>query len=174
MEASIDAGDENHAAERQIAILLHDIRSAHNVGAIFRTADASGATKVYLSGYTPKPIDRFGRRSKEIGKTALGGELSIPWEYQESPMGIIAGLKRDGWQIVGVEQDAHSIDYRDYRDYQSSRSAGKILVIIGNEVEGVSRALLDQCDVILEIPMHGTKESLNVAVAAGIVLFAIN
>ena len=77
----------------EVAILLHNIRSAHNVGAIFRTADAAGVKKVYLSGYTPTPIDRFGRSRKEIGKTALGGELSVGWDQVKSPSGIISKLK---------------------------------------------------------------------------------
>src|ERR1700674_2611076 len=96
----------------EIALLLHNIRSAHNVGSIFRTADAAGVSKMYLSGYTPKPVDRFGRVHKEIGKTALGGELSVAWEYQKSPTAIISRLKKEGWQIVGVEQDARAVDYR--------------------------------------------------------------
>ncbi len=150
----------------QIAVLLHDIRSAHNVGSIFRTADAAGVEKIYLSGYTPTPVDRFGRTSKEIGKTALGGELSIEWEYQDSPDTIISTLKKGGWQIVGVEQDARAVDYRSFKPKH------KTLIIMGNEVEGVTKVLLDQCDAILEIPMQGVKESLNVSVAAGIVLFA--
>ena len=153
---------------KEVAVLLPDIRSAHNVGAIFRTADAAGLKKIYLSGYTPTPVDRFGRMSKEIGKTALGGELSIEWDYQESADTIISKLKADGWQIVGVEQDSRSIDYRTFE------AAGKILIIMGNEVEGISKDLLDQCDVIIEIPMRGIKESLNVSVATGIVLFSIN
>jgi 23S rRNA (guanosine2251-2'-O)-methyltransferase len=151
----------------KIALLLHNIRSAHNVGAIFRTADAVGASMVYLSGYTPTPIDRFGRTSKEIGKTALGGELSIAWEYEKSPTTLISRLKKEGWQIVGVEQDARSIDYRAFK------AKGPTLVIMGNEVLGVSKALREKCDTLVEIPMRGEKESLNVSVAAGIILFGI-
>ncbi len=151
----------------EIALLLPDIRSAHNVGAIFRTADAAGAQKIYLSGYTPTPVDRFGRASREIGKTALGGELSIEWEYQESPAEIISKLKRDGWQIVGVEQDARAVNYRSFK------AAGRTLIIMGNEVAGISKELRDRCDTILEIPMRGAKESLNVSVAAGIILFSV-
>ncbi len=164
MDAARDARENG---SKEIAVLLPDIRSAHNVGAIFRTADAAGVKKIYLSGYTPRPIDRFGRTSKEIGKTALGGELSIAWEYQESPDSIILKLKADGWQIVGVEQDAQAVDYRSFE------APDKTLVIMGNEVDGISKGLLDQCDTILEIPMHGAKESLNVSVAAGIVLFSL-
>jgi len=153
--------------ETEIAILLHNIRSAHNVGSIFRTADAAGVRKLYLSGYTPTPIDRYGRPSKEIGKTALGGELSVAWEYRKSPATIISKLKKDGWGIVGVEQDVRAVDYRSYR------ASGPLLFIMGNEVRGISRGLRRHCDVLLEIPMRGTKESLNVSVATGIILFSM-
>ena len=151
----------------EIAMLLHNIRSAHNVGAIFRTADAAGVKKIYLSGYTPTPVDRFGRPSKEIGKTALGGELSVQWEYMKNPASVISKLKKDGWQIVGVEQDARAINYKEFK------MSGPTLIILGNEVRGISKSLRDKCDTLVEIPMHGKKESLNVSVAAGIVLFGV-
>ena len=149
------------------AVLLHNIRSAHNVGAIFRTADAAGVKKIYLSGYTPTPVDRFGRAHKEIGKTALGGELSVVWEYAKSPAKLIARLKKDGWRVVGVEQDARAVDYRSFT------TKGPTLFILGNEVLGISKGLRDRCDALIEIPMHGKKESLNVSVAAGIILFSV-
>lgn len=150
----------------QTALLLHNIRSAHNVGSIFRTADAAGVTRIYLTGYTPTPTDRFGRPQKEIAKTALGAEHTILWEYAETPVPFIKSLKKDGWRIVGIEQDARAIDYR------TLTSDRPTLFILGNEVRGISPALRDQCDVLIEIPMHGKKESLNVGVAAGIVLFS--
>jgi 23S rRNA (guanosine2251-2'-O)-methyltransferase len=150
-----------------VAVLLHNIRSAHNVGSIFRTADAAGVKKIYLSGYTPTPVDRFGRPRKEIGKTALGGELSVAWEYRSSPATIIAKLKKDGWRIVGVEQDARAIDHRSFK------ADGPTLVVLGNEVRGISKQLRKQCDALVEIPMRGKKESLNVSVAAGIILFDV-
>ncbi|HVM73417.1 MAG TPA: TrmH family RNA methyltransferase [Candidatus Paceibacterota bacterium] len=151
----------------EVAVLLHNIRSAHNVGSIFRTADAAGVSKIYLSGYSPTPIDRFGRKSNEIGKTALGGELSIEWEHLKSPHDSIATLKNNEWQIVGVEQDTRAIDYRSFKISKPT------LFIFGNEVQGISKALRDACDTLVEIPMHGKKESLNVSVAAGIVLFSL-
>lgn len=149
------------------AILLHNIRSAHNVGSLFRTADGAGVTRVYLSGYTPTPIDRFGRTQKEIAKTALGAERAIPWEYHAEPSKLIKGLKRRGTQIVGLEQDPRAHDYRSYA------VTGDTLVLVGNEVRGISKQLRDLCDTLIEIPMHGTKESLNVSVAAGIALFSL-
>jgi len=152
-------------AMTETAVLLHNIRSAHNVGAIFRTADAAGVSKIYLSGYTPTPVDRFGRPRREIVKTALGGEFSVAWEYVKSPAKIISTLKKDGWQIVGVEQDPRAIDYREFK------TSGPTLIILGNEVRGISKSIRDRCDTLVEIPMRGKKESLNVSVAAGIVLF---
>lgn len=153
--------------EKQMAVLLHNIRSAHNVGSIFRTADAAGASAVYLSGYTPTPVDRFERQRKDIAKTALGAQRSVPWFYRRDPSAIVAELSRKGWRIVGVEQDSRAIDYR------RLPSRDKTLFIFGNEVRGLSKKLRARCDALVEIPMHGTKESLNVSVVAGIILFSL-
>lgn len=150
---------------QEIAVLLHNIRSTHNVGSIFRTADAAGVSRVYVSGYTPSPIDRFGRAQKDIAKTALGAERSLPWERPASPAKLIKKLKAQKWDIVGVEQDARSKDYRTFK------ARKKTLFVFGNEVRGISSGLRATCDVLLEIPMYGKKESLNVSVAAGIILF---
>src|SRR3989338_1850009 len=135
--------------EKRTMVLLHNIRSAHNVGSIFRTADAAGVEKILLTGYTPRPVDRFGRLQKDIAKT---------------PQSFLKKLKVDGWAIVGVEQDVHAEDYR-------AQLSDKKVFIFGNEVRGISRALRAACDRIIEIPMRCKKESLNVAVTAGIVLF---
>ncbi len=148
----------------EVAILLHNIRSAHNVGSIFRTADAAGVSRIYLSGYTPTPRDRFDRVQKDIAKTALGAEKTVPWEYHKTPT-MISKLKRAGWRVIGVEQDKRSHDYRSFTLTQST------LLIFGNEVKGLSPALRKTCDELIEIPMRGEKESLNVSVAAGIILF---
>jgi tRNA G18 (ribose-2'-O)-methylase SpoU len=149
----------------EIAVLLHNIRSAHNVGAVFRTADAAGATHVYLSGYTPTPVDRFGRSQKDIAKTALGAQHSVPWSHHPHLATLLPRLKKEQWRIVGVEQDARAVDYR------RAAYGGRAVLVLGNEVRGISPSLRDQCDMLVEIPMHGAKESLNVSVAAGIVLF---
>jgi tRNA G18 (ribose-2'-O)-methylase SpoU len=149
------------------AVLMHNIRSAHNVGAIFRACDGAGVTKVYLSGYTPTPVDRFGRAQKEIAKTALGAERTIPWEYHASPAKVIQALKIAGTRVVGLEQDARAADYR------AVSCEGDTLLIFGNEVRGISKPLRDLCDILIEIPMRGKKESLNVSVAAGIALYAL-
>jgi tRNA G18 (ribose-2'-O)-methylase SpoU len=135
------------------------------VGSIFRTSDAAGVEKIYLSGYTPRPTDRFGRPQKDIAKTALGAEKSVSWEFAMNPQGFIKKLKADGWSIIGVEQDAHSKDYR--TDVPAKR-----VYIFGNEVLGISKGLRALCDELIEIPMRGKKESLNVSVTAGVVLFA--
>jgi tRNA G18 (ribose-2'-O)-methylase SpoU len=145
--------------------MLHNIRSSHNVGSIFRTADAAGVLHVYLTGYTPTPRDRFGRERQDIAKTALGAEKSVSWSWHKSATNLIAHLKKDGYVIVGVEQDPHAHDYTHYT------APGKSVFVFGNEVRGLSRAMRGACDTIIEIPQRGTKESLNVSVAAGIVLF---
>src|SRR3989344_5155969 len=162
-----------------IAVLLHNVRSAHNVGSIFRTADAAGVSTIYLTGVTPAPVDRFGRARKDIAKVALGAERAVSWEKKRSAHAVVSALRGKGWRIVGVEQDARA------RDYRSLRSRTKTLFVFGNEVSGLPRSVRDACDVLIEIPMRGAvvrqahhpqhtgrgKESLNVSVAAGIVLF---
>jgi len=152
----------------KVAALFHNVRSTHNVGSLLRTADGAGVAKVYLSGYTPTPIDRFGRPQKDIAKTALGAQDSVAWEYAKQPLSIIRRVRKEGWAVVGVEQDARAIHYR---ECTLSRPT---LFIFGNEVRGLSRALRDECDTLIEIPMHGRKESLNVSVAAGVILFHFN
>ncbi len=153
------------AMKLHIAVLLHNVRSSHNVGSIFRTRDAAGVSTIFLSGYTPTPIDRFGRPQKDIVKTALGAEKNIPWKFYKTPQKLISKLKSDRWAIVGVEQDKTAVDYRKFA------AKNKTLFIFGNEVLGISPGLRKLCDTLIEIPMHGKKESLNVSVAAGIVLF---
>lgn len=149
-------------------VILHNIRSAHNVGSILRTADGAGVAKLYLTGYTPTPIDRFGRIQKDIAKTALGAEKAVPWEYSKNPTRIIARLKKDGAEIVAIEQSDAAEDYR------VALIGKQAAFVFGNEVSGISKNLLRHCDRVLEIPMCGKKESLNVSVAAGIILFRFN
>ncbi|MEK7107234.1 MAG: TrmH family RNA methyltransferase [Patescibacteria group bacterium] len=151
--------------KQRIAVLLHNVRSTHNVGSIFRTSEAAGVEKIYLSGYTPTPRDRFGRARKDIAKTALGAEKIVPWERIASPAKIIKKLGMEGWTIVGAEQDKRAIDYRKYKSRRPT------LFIFGNEVKGIPKSVRDACGALIEIPMHGRKESLNVSVAAGIILF---
>ena len=155
------------ASKRETCILLHDIRSVYNVGAIFRTADAVGVSKIYLSGYSPTPLDRFNQPRKDFAKCALGSELSVPWEYAKSPAALLMKLKKSGFQVIAVEQSDRSVDYK------KAKPAAKSLLVFGNEVSGVSPSILKKSDLIVEIPMRGKKESLNVSVSAGIVLFRL-
>jgi tRNA G18 (ribose-2'-O)-methylase SpoU len=150
---------------KDVRVILHNIRSAHNVGSVFRTADAAGVSRVYLTGYTPAPLDRFGRVQPDIAKTALGAEQTIPWESHENTVRLIGHLKKEGVQAVAVEQHPKATDYKTFTP------AHKTAFIFGNEVEGLSDEVCKATDSIIEIPMRGTKESLNVAVAAGIILF---
>lgn len=154
-------------AQREVRVLFHDIRSAHNVGSMLRTSDSAGVEHVYMSGYTPRPIDRFGRAVKEIAKTALGAEVAVPWTSVESVAVLITKLKQEGFTVVGLEQDKRSVDYRTHRPEK------KILFLVGSEVEGMPDEIRALCDALLEIPMRGTKESLNVSVAFGIGLFGM-
>jgi 23S rRNA (guanosine2251-2'-O)-methyltransferase len=151
----------------EAVLILPDIRSAINVGAIFRTADAVGINKIYLTGYTPKPIDNFGKIQKDIAKSALGAERMVNWEFKKSLPALISKLKRDGYTIIALEQNEKSIDYR------TIKGLNKMAVILGPEVEGLNKKIISKCDLIAEIKMYGQKESLNVSVACGIFLFKV-
>lgn len=146
-------------------LILHDIRSAYNVGAMFRTADGAGVSKIYLSGYTATPIDRFGRAQGEIQKTSLGASDIMPWEHVDSLIDLITRLQAAGTTVVAVEQADRSIPLRDLQ------TPAEVAYVMGNEIEGVPQEALELADVVVELPMCGEKESLNVSVAAGIVLY---
>lgn len=145
-------------------VILHNIRSAHNVGAIFRTADATGVQELFLTGYTPAPIDRFGRVREEIKKTSLGATNTVTWSQGEVES-IVGQLKSNKVRIVGVEQSPRSISIQNFRP------PGQVAYILGNETEGIDAATLQLCDEVIELPMLGQKESLNVAVTAGVVMY---
>lgn len=153
--------------QKETILILPDIRSAINVGAIFRTADAVGISKIYLTGYTPRPTDKFGRVQKDIAKSALGSENWVSWEYKKTIIPLISKLKKEGYHIIAVEQDKRAIDYR------TVKTPNKIAIIMGPEVLGLSKKILEKSDIIVQIPMYGKKESLNVSVACGIALFRI-
>ncbi len=146
---------------KNIYLVLDNIRSMENVGSIFRTADAAGVIKIYLCGITPRPP------RKEIDKAALGAVDFVDWEYIENITDLISKLKSEKIQIVALEQDPGAIQYSEFMIHDSECVA----LIVGNEVNGISPEVLDLCDTIIEIPMHGRKNSLNVAVATGIALF---
>lgn len=152
-------------------VVLDNIRSLFNVGSIFRTADAAGAGKIYLCGITPTPTDRFGRIRPQLAKVALGAEKTVEWEYAKSAGKLIDKLKKGGFKIFAVEQDKKSIPY--FKLKLKRKDLEKTVLIFGNEVDGVSKSILKKSNKILEIPMAGNKESLNVSVTAGIILFGI-
>ena len=144
-----------------LVILVHNIRSLYNVGAIFRTADAIGVDKIFLSGYSGIPP------KKEITKTAIGAEEYVPWEKRENPIELIQELKENGYRIVALEQTSNSIDYREYKP------EFPLCLVLGHEVLGVDKKILDLCDDVIEIPMYGKKASLNVSVAFGICVYKL-
>ncbi|HEY4480070.1 MAG TPA: TrmH family RNA methyltransferase [Candidatus Paceibacterota bacterium] len=152
----------------QTIIILNNIRSSENVGSIFRTCDAAGVSKIILCGYTPAPVDRFGRENKGLTKASLGAEKFLEWEREESLKVASEKLKEEGFKIVGVEQDKDAITYTKIRGREKLYN---LAFVFGNETEGLSKKDLKLCDLVAEIPMRGKKESLNVAVAAGIILF---
>ncbi|HAO52870.1 TPA: RNA methyltransferase [Candidatus Magasanikbacteria bacterium] len=144
-------------------LILPDIRSCHNVGAMFRTADACGVDKLFLVGYTatpPKP---------QIDKVALGAETWIPWEHKKDLKRLIASLKKKGFFIVGLEKNERSIDIAEL----NLENQKNVVLIVGNEVDGVEAEISALCDEVVHIPMYGKKESLNVSVAAGIAMYSI-
>lgn len=152
---------------KKIYLILHNIRSAQNVGAIFRTSDAAGISKIYLTGYTPAPVDHFGIARKDIVKTALGAEKSVKWEYARTATSIINKLRKQRAEIIAVEQNGKAIDYKKIKINSDAA------FIFGNEVKGLSKTILDKSDKIAQIKMFGKKESLNVSVTAGIFLFRV-
>ena len=151
--------------------ILVNIRSLHNVGSIFRTADAAGIEKIYLTGYTPTPVDKFGSQRSQLSKVALGAQNSIPWEYSNSATSLIDRLKKEGFKILAVEQSKQSRPYNEVK--LTKKELVKSVLVMGNEVKGLSLAILNRADQILEIPMYGKKESLNVSVAFGIVTYGL-
>jgi len=161
---------------KKAALILHNIRSVYNVGSIFRTADCVGISKIYLSGYTPSPIDRFGRKRKDFAKVSLGAEESVSWEVIPDIKEFIQKLKKEKFQIIAVEQSQKAVDYK------KVQVKSKAVFIYGNEVEGLENEILNLCDITAEIPMRGKlartrqegesgKESLNVSVSVGATLF---
>ncbi len=149
-------------------VILENIRSAHNVGAIMRTADAIGVKEIYLVGTTPAPIDKFGRIQKEIAKTALGAEKNILWKNVKTIKPVIGKLKKLGYEIYALEQAPDSTDIAKF----TPPTDDKYAIVLGNEVDGVSKSVLSIVNKKIEIPMFGKKESLNVSVAYGILAYA--
>ncbi|HRH23800.1 MAG TPA: RNA methyltransferase [Candidatus Magasanikbacteria bacterium] len=148
----------------QLSLILPNIRSCHNVGAMFRTADACGFNKIYLVGYTPVPP------RPEIDKVALGAEKTVPWEHKKSLARLITSLKKEGYAILALEKTKKSVDLG---TITKKLIGTKIALIVGNEVDGIDTKSLQKSDIVTHIPMRGMKESLNVSVAAGIAMYHI-
>ena len=157
----------------EIIVIAHNIRSTHNIGAIFRTAEGFGVQKIILSGYSPYPLIANDPRlphiseklTSQIHKTALGAETLVPFEYSEEPP--LAQLRDEGYRLVGLEQAERSIALHKYK------SPAGVALLIGEEVHGIEQELLDTCEDVIEIPMVGQKESFNVSVATGIALYQL-
>jgi len=163
----------------EIIVIAHNIRSTHNIGAIFRTAEGFGINEIIISGYTPFPIcggannpqketrlpHIADKLTKQIHKTALGAETMVSFTVTEQP--DFSALRARGFTIVGLEQVATSHMLNDYT------APHKIALLLGEEVDGIAEGLLDECDETIEIPMRGKKESFNVSVATGIALYGL-
>lgn len=158
----MSAGEYRAKASRGVVLVLDNIRSAHNVGSAFRTADAFGADMIYLCGICATPP------SAEIHKSALGAEDSVAWRHVQDTLDAVRELKALGFTIISVEQTVGSV-MLDSFEWEADR---KYALVFGNEVEGVSQQVVDASDMTLEIPQWGTKHSLNVSVSLGVVLWA--
>lgn len=146
---------------KKIYVLLNSVRSLHNVGSIFRTSDGAGVKKIFLCGQTGYPP------REEITKTAIGAEEVVPWEYWIDAKECMAMLNKKSVQLVALEQTKKSIDYRKFKPKHP------ICLVVGHEIDGVEQGILDLCDSAIEIPMHGEKQSLNVSVAFGVVVYSL-
>lgn len=144
-----------------VSVVLENVRSLYNVGSFFRTGDAAGIEKLYLAGYTGFPPQRG------IAKVALGAEDSLPWERHEDAAALVRDMQAEGRQIAVLETVARAVDLYDWTP------AFPVSIVFGNEVEGITRELSDLADVHVRVPMLGVKQSLNVAVAGGVVLFEL-
>src|SRR3989344_1926513 len=184
-----------------IIVILNNVRSNENVGSIFRTCDAVGVSKIILCGYTPAPIDRFGRENRGLTKASLGAEKFVKWEKAESLKSAIYHLKNSSsslstdisllgnssarlvnlrkarseenfsaFTIIAVEQNKKAVNYTKIRD---RGKVDNMALVFGNEVDGLSKEDLKLCDLIAKVPMYGKKESLNVSVCAGVVLYSL-
>ena len=159
----LSAQEYRQKSESGVVLVLDNVRSAHNTGSAFRTADAFGVDQVYLGGICPVPP------SPELRKVALGAEEVVPFEHVADVPALVCRLKAQGYTVVAVEQTVHSVKLDQFRREPGRRYA----LVFGNEVDGVQQAVVDACDFALEIPQQGTKHSLNVSVSIGIVLWEL-
>ncbi|MCB9798661.1 RNA methyltransferase [Candidatus Nomurabacteria bacterium] len=147
----------------QFSLVLPNIRSCHNVGAMFRTADVFGFEKLYLVGYTAQPP------KPQIDKVSLGAEQWVSWEHAEDLEKLIRELQKDGTKVIALEKSEMSTDIRDFQ----IREEENIALVVGNEVTGVAPEIQQLCDGVVHIPMYGKKESLNVSIAAGVAMYIL-
>lgn len=147
-----------------LAVLLDNIRSAWNVGSIFRSADGFGFAHAYVCGITPTPD------IEAVTKTALGAEDSVPWSYHKDAVKLVKGLKKEGWKIWALEEDERAKELR----WETKTGEQKVVLIMGSEVTGVDPEMLGLCDEVFYIPMRGEKKSFNVAMAFSIAAYALN
>lgn len=145
-----------------VVVILNSIRSSYNVGSIFRTSDGAMIEKLYLCGYTPHPP------KKEVLKTALGSQDSVDWEFEENPLKVVIEYKKKGYVICALEQTDSNIPYTELEKRNLP-----LCLIVGNEISGVTQDIIDLCDITIDIPQFGIKQSLNVAVAYGIAIFEL-
>jgi 23S rRNA (guanosine2251-2'-O)-methyltransferase len=159
----------------KIILILHNIRSAHNVGSILRSSDGFGTAHVYFTGYTPYPAQEDDVRmphvrekiERQIEKTALGAQKTVPWSHNENINKVLDDLRNKGFLVAALEQTSKATDLKKFH------SEKNIALILGNEVDGVDKEILEAADIHLQIPMHGKKESFNVAIAGSIALYHI-
>lgn len=159
-----------------LVVVVHNIRSSHNVGSILRTADGFGVSRVYFTGYSPYPTQPNDTRlphvrlrvTKDLHKVALGAELHVPSQHHPNIYELLADLKDDGYQIVALEQTKDSVNLSEFTP------AKRCVLLLGEEVKGITKDLLKMCDYAVEIPMRGHKESFNVSVATGIALYQLS
>lgn len=157
----LDVDQFKEAEKTPVIIILDNIRSLNNIGSVFRTADAFLIEKIYLCGITAQPPH------KDIHKTALGATDSVVWEYAENTLDVVAKLKKDGVQVIAIEQAENATFLNDFK----LDSDNKYAVVFGNEVKGVSQDVVSESDLVIEIPQYGTKHSLNISVSAGVVIW---
>lgn len=161
----IDADEYKRSKKMPLVVVLDDIRSMYNVGAVFRTSDAFRVESIYLCGITATPP------SQEIHKTALGAEDSVDWKYFKSTQEAVRILKQEGYYVYSIEQVEGSVKLQQLCGKLNEKSVDKYAIVMGNEVKGVKQEVVDMSDSCIEIPQFGTKHSLNVSTTAGMVIW---
>jgi 23S rRNA (guanosine2251-2'-O)-methyltransferase len=159
----ISPSEYKKGAKTPLILILDNVRSLNNIGSVFRTADAFLIEKIYLCGITATPPH------KDIQKTALGASDSVDWEYAESTRTVVEGLQKEGVVVAAIEQAENSVSLQDFEVERDTSYA----LVFGNEVKGVQQDIVSSSDIVIEIPQHGTKHSLNISVSAGVVVWDI-